>query len=346
MKTLRRLTLSFSLAFSASLLSFQSVNAADEAIVCTGKNLLPQIAKEAPEIAASLKAEAEAIPYGQGLTWRIEKDGVPPSYLFGTMHLSDPRMLELKPGTKAAFDGSTALALEITEIIDPKAMASKAFSILQYTMYSGAENLDTKLKSDDVAAVKKLVQTKLGLPWNVASKMKPWALMGSLALPACELARKRAQKPFLDMKLGLDANASGKTLVGLETLESQMQAMASLPEEFALNGLLQSVRLGNRMDDLFETMIQLYLKEDMATVWALMRRIGENGFVKAQDNTDYAEFQQVIVDARNFSMVDAAIPLLEKGNAFIAVGALHLPGEKGIANILVQKGYKVTRVTP
>ena len=195
-------------------------------------------------------------------------------------------------------------------------MAAKAFSILQYTMYSGAESLDTKLKPDDVSAIKQLVQKKLGLPWNVAGKMKPWALMGSLALPACELARKRAQAPFLDMKLGLDAKASGKTLVGLETIESQMQAMSSLPEKFALKGLLQSVRLGSRMDDLFETMIQLYIKEDTATIWAMMRRVGEDGFVKAENNADYAQFQQVIVDARNFSMVDASIPLLEKGNAF------------------------------
>ena len=342
MKIFHKLTL----AVTISLASLQSAFAANEAVVCTGQNLLPAIEKEAPEIAASLKAEAANIPFGKGLTWKIEKDGTAPSYLFGTMHLSDPRMLELKPGAQTAFDGSDSLALEITEIIDPTAMAAKAFSILQYTMYSGAENLDTKLKPEEVAAVKAMVEKKLGLPWNVASKMKPWALMGSLALPACELARKRAQAPFLDMKLGLDAKASGKNLVALETLESQMQAMSSLPEKFALSGLLQSVRLGSRMDDLFETMIQLYVKEDTATIWALMRRIGENGFVKAEDNADYAEFQQVIVDARNVSMVDASITLLEKGNAFIAVGALHLPGEKGIANILVQKGYKVTRVTP
>ena len=312
MKKTIRLALASSILFCLS----QTAHAANEEIICTGQNLLPTIEKEAPEIAANLKKEAAQIPFGKGLTWKIEKQGVAPSYLFGTMHLSDPRMLELKPGAKAAFDKSNSLALEITEIIDPQAMAAKAFSILQYTMYSGAESLDTKLKPDDVSAIKQLVQKKLGLPWNVAGKMKPWALMGSLALPACELARKRAQAPFLDMKLGLDAKASGKTLVGLETIESQMQAMSSLPEKFALKGLLQSVRLGSRMDDLFETMIQLYIKEDTATIWAMMRRVGEDGFVKAENNADYAQFQQVIVDARNFSMVDASIPLLEKGNAF------------------------------
>ncbi len=313
---------------------------------CTGSNLLPQMKKEAPVIAANLAKEAAAMPYGKGLTWKIEKDGIEPSYLFGTMHLSDPRMLTLKPGSQTAFDNASTVALEITEILDPIIMAQKAISLLQYTLYTDGQTLDTRLKKEDAALVKTKVAQKLGLPWNVASRMRPWALMGSLALPACELARKNAQKPFLDMKLGRDAKAAGKTLVGLETLESQMKAMASLPEGFAVQGLVQSVRLGNRMDDLFETMIQLYQKEDVATIWSMMKRIGTTGFVKAQENANYAAFQRIIVDARNVSMVDAAEGLLNKGGAFIAVGALHLPGESGIANILAKKGYRVTRVQP
>ena len=39
-----------------------------------------------------------------------------------------------------------------------------------------------------------------------------------------------------------------------------------------------------------------------------------------------------------------ALPLLEKGNAFIAVGALHLPGAEGLVELFRQSGYKVTPV--
>ncbi|MGH6944671.1 MAG: TraB/GumN family protein, partial [Geminicoccaceae bacterium] len=35
---------------------------------------------------------------------------------------------------------------------------------------------------------------------------------------------------------------------------------------------------------------------------------------------------------------------LMRGAAFVAVGALHLPGEQGILNLLARKGYTVTRV--
>ncbi|MCB8829204.1 TraB/GumN family protein [Escherichia coli] len=32
---------------------------------------------------------------------------------------------------------------------------------------------------------------------------------------------------------------------------------------------------------------------------------------------------------------------MDKGNAFIAVGALHLPGEKGLVALLRSKGFTV-----
>jgi len=35
---------------------------------------------------------------------------------------------------------------------------------------------------------------------------------------------------------------------------------------------------------------------------------------------------------------------LQQGNAFIAVGALHLPGETGILNLLAGQGYQITRL--
>jgi hypothetical protein len=38
------------------------------------------------------------------------------------------------------------------------------------------------------------------------------------------------------------------------------------------------------------------------------------------------------------------VPLLAAGHAFIAVGALHLPGERGVLRLLEQRGYRVEAV--
>jgi uncharacterized protein YbaP (TraB family) len=315
-----------------------------EEIQCNGKNLLPMIDHNAPAIAERMRAEAQTTPFNEGLIWKIESSKARPSYLFGTIHLSDPRLRQLKPAVQAAFDSSPTLALEITEILDPKKMVASAFTTLQYTTYTDGTSLDDKLTTVEKQAVSDRVREKLGLPWSVASRMKPWALMGALGLSACETARKLARQPVVDAYLGQMAKSQGKKIVALESMLGQLKAMDSLPETISIKGLVQSVSLGSRLDDLFETMIQLYLEEKTALVWSLMRRVSEDGFVPVENNAEYAAFHGQIVERRNQAMVEAAEAYLKQGGAFIAVGALHLPGERGMLNILAQKGYRISRV--
>jgi len=51
-----------------------------------------------------------------------------------------------------------------------------------------------------------------------------------------------------------------------------------------------------------------------------------------------------MLDDRNRTMVKRMIPLLQRGSAFVAVGAAHLPGEEGMLYLLEQEGYRVTRI--
>ena len=335
----------FQTGFATTTNSTASLNNEQSAIQCTGVNVIPDMERDQPELAEKMREEAAATPYGEGLIWKIEKEGLKPSYLFGTIHLADPRLLSLKPAARKAFDESTTLALEITEILDPKKLAGIAFSALQYTAYTDGSTLTDKLSEEDVKKIGDAAREKLGLPWSLASKMKPWALMGALGLPACEMERKKAQLPVVDAYLGQLAQSQNKQIVPLETMIGQLQAMDSLPEDVSIRGLIQSVSLGKRMDDLFETMIQLYLEEKTALVWSMMRRVGVDGFVEKQDSAEYAAFQREIVDRRNVTMVEESEAHLQQGGVFIAVGALHLPGEAGMLNILAQKGYRISRIT-
>jgi uncharacterized protein YbaP (TraB family) len=41
-------------------------------------------------------------------------------------------------------------------------------------------------------------------------------------------------------------------------------------------------------------------------------------------------------------MAQRAAPVLATGDAFIAVGALHLPGEEGLVELLRAQGYRLT----
>jgi uncharacterized protein YbaP (TraB family) len=56
------------------------------------------------------------------------------------------------------------------------------------------------------------------------------------------------------------------------------------------------------------------------------------------------EFNRYTLDERNATMLDRALPLIEGGNAFIAVGAAHLPGDQGLVELFRKSGYEVTPV--
>jgi uncharacterized protein YbaP (TraB family) len=55
-------------------------------------------------------------------------------------------------------------------------------------------------------------------------------------------------------------------------------------------------------------------------------------------------FKTSLLVERNAKMRDSAMPVLEKGKAFIAVGALHLSGPTGLVALLRQAGFTVTSV--
>jgi uncharacterized protein len=75
-----------------------------------------------------------------------------------------------------------------------------------------------------------------------------------------------------------------------------------------------------------ETTKALYLDGKTAMVLPLVRAFAP----KSYEGKGYNEFQELLLTRRNHTMVRRAMSYLEKGNGFMAVGALHLPGEQGV----------------
>ncbi|MEK7207685.1 MAG: TraB/GumN family protein, partial [Pseudomonadota bacterium] len=57
-------------------------------------------------------ANAPAAKHAKGLLWKIEKAGLKPSYLFGTIHSDDPRVTALPDAVATAFDNSHSFTME------------------------------------------------------------------------------------------------------------------------------------------------------------------------------------------------------------------------------------------
>ena len=311
-----------------------------ETPVCAGADMLSALQKDDPATYRKIEAEAAATPNGKGLLWKLEKTGEKPSFLFGTMHMTDPRVTTLPPAAQTAYDAADTVIIETTEVLDKQKMMAAMLKEPDLMMFTDNTTLSSLLSPEDAAVVDKALDAR-GIPPGSVAKMKPWLLSAMVALPACEVARQAGGAPVLDVKLAKDAQALGKTVEGLETVADQLRAMASLPLAFHIKGLVDTLKLGDKINDVNETMIVLYLRGDTGMYWPLFRAIlpGEG-----DDAAGYAAFDQTMIISRNKVMVDHAGPILARGNAFMAVGAMHLPGEEGLVEDFRKAGYTVTAV--
>jgi uncharacterized protein YbaP (TraB family) len=305
---------------------------------CTGIDLATEMQENDPAAFAKIAAEAAKVPNGKGLLWKLEKTGQKPSFLFGTMHMTDPRVTALPAAARNAFDGADTLVIETTGVLDKKAMMASLASDPELTMFTGKTTLSSLLSPKDAALVDKALEAR-GIPPASVARMKPWMLAAMLAVPECELARKSRGEPVLDISLAQQARAAGKAVEGVETVADQLRAMASLPLSFHVKGLVQTLQLGDRVNDLNETMIALYRQGEIGMIWPLLRAAVPE---EPGDGDGYAAFEETMVTSRNKVMAEHALPILGQGNVFMAVGALHLPGAEGLVEDFRKAGYTVT----
>ncbi|TGQ50533.1 polysaccharide biosynthesis protein GumN [Mesorhizobium sp. M1C.F.Ca.ET.193.01.1.1] len=337
LKLLAALNVLFFLSFLIVLLLAGRAHA--ETATCAGGDLLASLAKSDPTAFKKVEAEAAAVPNGKGLLWKLEKPGERPSFLFGTMHITDQRVTTLPAAAQKAYDGADTVIIETTDALDKAKMMAAMAAEPGLMMFTDNTTLTSLLSPEDAAVLNKGLDAR-GIPPLTVAKMKPWILSAMVALPACEVARQTAGAPVLDVKLASDAKASGKDVEGLETAVDQLRAMASLPLSYHMKGLVETLKLGDKVNDVNETMIVLYQRGEVGMFWPLFRVV----LPDAADEAGYAAFEQTMITSRNKVMVEHAEPILARGNAFMAVGALHLPGPDGLVEDFRKAGYTVTAV--
>ncbi len=312
---------------------------ADEQNTCGGHNILPDLQKSDPAAYADIQTEAAKTLNGQSIFWKIEKPGIQPSYLLGTMHVSDPRVLTMPAGASEAASKADVIIVESDEVLDDKKAAIALLAKPELSMFTDGSTITSRLTPEEASELEARLK-KRGLALASVNRMKPWIISAFVALPACELARKAEGETFLDQRLAQTAAKAGKRVLGLETYAEQLAALNDLPMDFHIASLLDALRLGDKMNDVNETMLELYRTGNIGAIVPMLQAVStEKGTAK---QAGYAEFEQRIIKDRNKVMASRAGPTLNQGNAFMAVGALHLPGSDGLVELLRAQGFRLT----
>ena len=321
------------------LAAFLSVPAGSPALAdnsgqCTGKNILLQLRENDPSRYRTMMDDASKVENGHSIFWKIEKPGVKPSWLFGTVHSGDERVLKLPDEFREAFDNIDTLVLELKEISNPNTIAMELLKHPELTMLPAEKPLDHILPAEETAQIATELARK-GVPIASVLRMRPWFLY--TAILTCTPEQNSKGGYVLDRQLAVLAENNGADVEGLETPLEQFQAMADLPDELTMKGLLDAFQLPYDMNDVTETLIDLYLTGNSGLMTAFAADLSD-------DKTLDIVFNQRIITDRNEVMAKRILPYLERGNVMMAVGALHLPGDRGVIALLRKQGYTLTPV--
>lgn len=275
---------------------------------------------------AGAAAVAADETFDSGLLWRIERAGVEPSYLFGTMHSGDPRVVQLPKPVQRAFDQSRSLTLEV--VLDPQSLLAMTSALLMTDGNTLESLIGRRLYERSLEAM-----SARGIPEMLLANMKPWAVAVTLMTPSGDSG------VVLDHVLYRDAVAAGKRVHGLETVAEQMGLFDDLPLKDQITLLKDTLDGLDTITHLLEEIQVAYLERDL-------KRLLELNEISMRDSDPQlaATFTRKVIVERNHRMAERMQSGLHKGQQFIAVGALHLPGEEGLLKLLSERGYRLSRV--
>ncbi|MBL0018365.1 MAG: TraB/GumN family protein [Bacteroidia bacterium] len=258
----------------------------------------------------------------KSLLWEISGNGLAtPSYLYGTMHVGDKRAHDFSDATMNAFKQAKAFAGELNmEDVDQLA-------VLNLMKLDSGKKLHTFFSSEEWTKIEAYFNTKLHVNPNDFDDYNTFFLYSMIA----QSQFKNQKGEAVDLYFFSEAKKAGKKLLGLEKVEEQIAAIGSMPLDEQKKMILDAVegKQGNGKKEL-KKMMKYYTKGDLESL------------LKFSEDTEMGpEFERALIIDRNHRMADRMVPLMEAQSTFVGVGALHLPGEEGVINLLRKKGYSV-----
>ncbi len=277
------------------------------------------------------------------LLWKIEGNGLAkPSYLFGTIHIGTPEVLNLHPAAKRAFDSADVVYTEVT--MDEEARKVDLPLLLRKDGKTLSESIGKELSARFEE------ELKLVDPDLEAERFDPLVTwMTAIVLPT--LPDLMDGNSSLDQTLWERAVAAGKKTGALETLAGNAAMFEEMGEKAQIVMLSATMdfmeKCRDEKEDPMERMGDVYQTGDME----LIRKETEKFFLFMEQGENGATGKLVrkgLLDGRNVKMAAvAASHLKEEPNAihFFAAGAAHFATETGIGDQLQKAGYTVTRIT-
>ena len=263
------------------------------------------------------------------LLWKVSGNGLTkPGYLFGTHHLIEKEQIK-------DFDKIMAISGQCDAVVGEMIIDNSLG--MQLKMLKGVMMKDTTIKEllndSDYSLVDNEYKLTMNMGLNKLGKMKPMMLTSMYTLMVyMKINNLKKQPEAIDLLFQKNAKKNKKTVIGLETLKQQMDILfnsISLKRQAEI--MVQGVKNKDKDIELLKKMNKAYLSGSLA-------KLEE---INNEDDDMTMDENKLMIVNRNSDWMNQLPELFAKQSCFVAVGCMHLVGDKGLINQLKKTGYTV-----
>ena len=288
---------------------------------------MKKIALWAMICAAGLTASSQSNVSTNTLLWRISGNNLSkPSYLFGTIHLLCANDIELSETLKTAIKETDKVYLELD--------MDNLFEMMQAVQKMKMRNdttLSDLLSESDYKKVKAFFTSKSSMiPFSILETYKPMLAASMIMQTSTDCDNAISMEQIIMQQ----AKQDRKEIKGMETMTYQLSIFDSIPYEVQAKQLLAFITENDTEDKAskeYDEMASAYRNQELNKLEMLINK----------EELGIGNFADLLLYNRNRNWVVTMGKIFSANSAVIAVGAGHLPGEKGVINLLRKAGYKV-----
>jgi uncharacterized protein YbaP (TraB family) len=258
------------------------------------------------------------------LLWEISGNGLTrPSYLFGTMHVSSKMVFHLSDSFYLALKSVDAVALELNPDVWQGEMVNMNRIKQNYTEF-------IRSPRGDYLTENSFRISKYDDELKAAMSSEP-TIINSLLYRSYKEKEDFEEDTFLDLYIYQTGKKLGKRATGVEdyfeTEKIVMEAYADMAKEKKRKRIDTD---GESRYDIFEKTQDAYRRGDLDLMDSLDRLM---------DRSD--AFMEKFLFYRNEIQANSIDTIMKKNSLFVGVGAAHLPGPRGVIELLRAKGYQL-----
>ena len=276
------------------------------------------------------------------LLYKISGNGLnTPSYMVGTYHLAPASYVDSIPGARVALETAEQVCGELS--MDEMSSLEGTQKVMAAMMLPDGQSLKDVLSEEEFAKLDAFMADVMGVGLSnpmvgaQLGKMTPMAIATQLQLlQYMKMTPGFNPNSLIDSYFQTEAAKNGKPVIGFETMDFQISVLYK-GRSIERQKVQLMCMIDNREYELMmmKTLTEAYFAQDIAK----LLEVTEEKLGNKCDSTP--EEDEALIYGRNADWAEKMPAIMGDKSTLFVVGAAHLPGERGVLELLKKKGYAV-----